>query len=295
MLSGGLQALDRTGEIVGGRYQLVSLLGKGGQGAVYRGRELLGRADVAIKVLDDAVAFDPGYRERIQREARALKMLEGTAAVRVLDQLVAADGAFFLVMELLRGQDLEEHLRAVAKRGERVEIGLLVRLLGPIVETLNTAHAHAMVHRDVKPANIFVVDEADGPGVRLLDFGFAKFRNLQTLTEAGFVAGSPSYLAPEAWRGAATVDHRADIYGLAAVIFRALAGVPPFASDDMLELLQMATGAPRPSLYALRPDLPPSVDEWVEQALAIDPGRRFANVVAMWTALLDEFPAFERR
>jgi serine/threonine-protein kinase len=274
---------------VAGRYQLVSLLGRGGQGAVYRGRELLGHDDVAIKVLDDALAIDPSSHQRIQREAQALQLLEGTAAVRVKDQLIAPDGAFFLVMELLRGSDFESYLQAIERRGQHIGLDVLVRLLQPIVATLDRAHAHAMVHRDVKPANIFVVDEEQGPGVRLLDFGFAKFKNLKTLTETGFIAGSPSYLAPEAWRGASGVDHRADIYGLGAVIFRALSGVPPFSSDDMLDLFQMATDSPRPSLHALRRELPAGVDEWVAQALAIDPGKRFSNIVAMWNALLAEF------
>jgi serine/threonine-protein kinase len=287
-LPGGLDAVDRTGEIVAGRYQLVSLLGKGGQGRVYRGRDLLGGRDVALKVLDDAALLDPEARERMQREATALSLLEGTAAVRIFEQLVGSDGAFYLAMELLRGTDLEVHLTALERQGRRMPVARLIELLDPIVRTLELAHSQSMIHRDIKPANIFVVDEYQGSGVRLLDFGFAKFRNMRALTQTGFVAGSPAYIAPEAWHGTEGVDHRVDIYALAAVVFRALGGRAPFYSEDVLELVKLATTAERPSLHALRPDLPPSIDDWTLQALAIDPKRRFSNIVAMWNALKAE-------
>jgi serine/threonine-protein kinase len=216
---------------------------------------------------------------------RALASLTGTAAVRVFDQQWTDDGALCLVMELLHGRDFEMYLRSLESAGQRLDLPLLFRLLGPIVDTLEIAHDQGILHRDLKPPNIFVQEPLGTGGVKLLDFGFAKFVRLKSVTAAGFVAGSPSYIAPESWRGDPdAVDRRIDVYGLAAVIFRALAGRPPFVSDDLRELLRLATSGPRPSLHAIRPDLPQEIDDWVHQALAIDPADRFFRVRALWNA-----------
>ncbi len=119
--------------------------------------------------------------------------------------------------------------------------------------------------------------------MRLLDFGFAKFTRLMSFTGDGFVAGSPSYLAPECWFGKRDLDARVDVYSMGAVVFRALAGVPPF-SGGIEQLLRDVTSAPRPGLHALRRDLPPAIDDWVRQVLAIERDHRFLGVRAMWTA-----------
>lgn len=285
---GSFSGAERSGQVIGGRYELVALIDKGGQGAVYRARDLVDRDEVAVKVLNDAVGNQPEWRERMFREARALASLLGTAAVRVFDQQWTDDGALCLVMELLQGLDFDSYLKSVEQTGERMQVPLLARLLGPIVDTLEIAHDQGILHRDLKPANIFVLNPLGHGGVKLLDFGFAKFVRLKSVTAAGFVAGSPSYIAPESWRGdPEQLDRRIDVYALAAVIYRALAGTPPFVSDDLREMLRLATRGPRPSLHAVRPDLPPGVDDWVEQALAIEPGDRFLRVRAMWNAFRD--------
>jgi serine/threonine-protein kinase len=283
---GRIVARDRKGQIIGGRYQLLSLLDRGGQGSVYRARDLKDLDEVAIKVLADSMATDPQYRERMFREAHAMTTLRGTAAVRILDQQWTDDGALCLVMELLDGTDFEKLLHNIESRGHHLPLGALFEIIEPVVQTLEMAHAQGILHRDLKPANIFVIKPERGGGVRLLDFGFAKFTRMHGLTAEGFVAGSPSYIAPEAWKGSPrALDQRIDVYSLAAVIFRALAGRPPFVSKDVVEILQMTTQAPRPSLHAIRQDLPASVDHWVEQALAIDPLHRFVRVTGMWAAL----------
>jgi serine/threonine-protein kinase len=275
-------AKDRSGQILGGRYELVGLLDKGGQGSVYRALDRRAGDYVAIKVLAESWSNRPDWRERMFREARALTSLTGTAAVRVLDQGWTDDHSLYLVMELLQGFDLETYMDRLEKSGQHLPLNLVTPIFGPVVETLELAHDRGILHRDLKPANIFLIERG---GVRLLDFGFAKFVRERGLTAAGFIAGSPSFIAPEIWKDSQSIDQRIDVYSLAAVIFRVLAGRPPFFHKELVEILKMVTTAPRPSLHQLRPDLPASVDDWVQQALAIDPADRFMRVRAMWNAL----------
>jgi serine/threonine-protein kinase len=273
---------ERLGEIVGGRYELRGILGRGGQSVIYRAKDQVAGDEVAIKILKPG---DSGGTERLYREAQALMTLAGTAALRVLHQTQTANGAQCLVTELLRGRDLNEYLADVEEGGGRLELPEVVSIFTPIVKTLEKAHANGMIHRDLKPENIFVIHAAYGGGVRLLDFGFTRFVNSMPLTAPGVVAGSPSYLSPEAWSGASNIDPRADVYSLGVVLYRVLGGETPF-SGTMVELLKLARSAPRPSLHRLRPDLPPMIDGWVEHALAIEPAQRFQTPTALFNALL---------
>ncbi len=156
--------------------------------------------------------------------------------------------------------------------------------MDPVASTLRKAHSLGIVHRDLKPGNIYLLSEARGGGVRVLDFGFAKFVRLRGFTAAGLIAGSPKYIAPESWRGEA-VDERADVYAFGAIVFRCLAGRPPFYAANLGHLLLEVTSAPRPSLFALRPDLPREIDDWVQQVLSIDPADRFLGPVPALRAL----------
>ena len=272
---------DRTGEVIAGRYRLVAQLERGGQGVVYRAVDQRDGDEVAIKVLTGHNAQDAEWRERMMREAHALTVLTGTSAVRIFHQAWANDGAFCLVTELLHGKDFEDHLVALEEQKKLLSPAELTSLLEPVVDTLEKAHAAGILHRDLKPRNIFVLEKG---GVRLLDFGFAKFTRMRSVTLAGMVAGSPSYIPPEIWKGSENFDQRIDVYSLAAVAFRALSGQTPFGGG-MKEVLVKVTTAPRPSLFALRPDLNPAIDDWVQLALAVEPEHRFETVRGMWKAL----------
>jgi serine/threonine-protein kinase len=275
--------VKRLGEVLDGRYRIVSLIGAGGQGAVYRAEDLVEREWVAIKILRDEVATDPSSRERMFREAQALASLLGTAAVRIYDQGWTNDQSHFLVMELLDGTDLESALKNVESHGKRSEPAQVLEILRPVVDTLEQAHSQGIVHRDLKPANIFLLKTGQ---VRLLDFGFAKFTRLRALTQTGYVAGSPYYIAPEIWlHGSAKIDVRADVYSLGAVVFRALGGRPPFVGPSIMDVYRAATSAPRPQLTSLRPELGAVIDSWVETALAVEPSHRFTSVRALLNAL----------
>jgi len=275
----------RIGETVKSRYRITHLIGLGGQGAVYRATDLRDRDEVAVKVLHDAADRDSAARERMIREARALMALSGSAVARVLDQGFSADGRLCLITELLHGEDLDENLRKMEAQG-LVFVPIHVRrLFGPIVDTLERAHALDIVHRDLKPENVFLEHDPTGLRVRLMDFGFAKFSRLTNLTSSGFVAGSPSYIAPETWLEKPTT-RAVDVYGLGATMFRTLAGQPPFGVRPVLEMYRLATKGPRPSLREFRPDLPPEVDLWAQRVLAIEPDDRYPSPRAAYEQLV---------
>lgn len=274
-----------VGKVVGGRYRVIELIGQGGQSHVYRAVDSQDGDEVALKVLKSKVRVsDPDAVERMFREAFAMTTLRNTAALRVLDQAWTDDGSLVLVTELIHGGELGHWLEQEEARGP-IGVGVVFELLDPIVRTLAAAHAHGIVHRDLKPSNIFVIDPAYGGGVRLIDFGFAKFTRLRGFTKHHVIAGSPSYIAPEAWLNRrSTFDQRLDVYSLAAVIFRCLCRRPPFQASNVLGLLQAVTRDPRPKITELRPDLPAALDDWALCALAIEPEERFQSVNALWTA-----------
>lgn len=266
------------------RYERLGVLGRGGQGIVYRARDTWMNRQVAIKVLSSKAARDPQTAERMIREQQALSALKGTAAVEVLDIYRGEGGELCLVMELLTGTDLDEHLYRLDERHERLSLPRIAEIFAPIVDTLEVAHNAGILHRDLKPANVFLLE---GGGTRLLDFGMARLKKAAPLTAAGTVMGSPSFMAPEAWRGQSElVDHRADVYSLGVILFRVLAGELPFGGESLRDKFMGSTTGERPKLSTKRPDLPRAADEWVATALAIDRTERFQNVRALWNAFV---------
>lgn len=278
---------DRVGQVINERYELLDIIGRGGQGLVYRAFDRWMGRGVAIKVLSSNEARHPQVAERLIREQQALSALKGTAAVEVFDICRGNAGELCLVMELLSGVSLEDYLYALEERNERFEISRIIEIFEPIVDTLEVAHGAGILHRDLKPANVFLLE---GGSVRLLDFGFARLRSAAPLTVAGTIMGSPSFMAPEAWMGLTDIiDNRADVYSLGVMLFRVLAGDLPFAGESLREKFLGTTTSARPSLVARRPDLSADADEWVALALAIKPDERFGNVRALWTAFLSTF------
>jgi len=278
----------RIGQVIADRYVLAELIGRGGHSLVYRAIDREGGPNVAIKVLQDDFASSEEYSVRMVREHKVMTLLAGTAAVKVRGLATSPDGAVCLVMELLKGKDLDDVIAKIEEEGRRMSVSMVIELLEPIVDTLERAHEQDIIHRDLKPGNIYVLDAAVGGGVRLIDFGLAKIKQAKTLTREGMIIGSPSYIAPEVWRADATPrDHRVDIYSFGTIVFRALAGRVPFDAPTIREKVKLATTAPRPSLHEFRPELPTAVDSWVEQVLALEPDQRFRKIRAAWTALLD--------
>ena len=268
-----------------GRYLLSEELGRGGHGVVYRAFDRQTSTDVAIKVLKQNVADDPQYAERLRREAESLQILWGTSVVKVLGYGNDRYGNVYMVMELLVGETFDDHLYDLEDFDHLISPFQLLVALDPIARALHTAHSKGIVHRDIKPGNIFLVDPIMGGGVRLMDFGLAKIQGAGELTQVGMIAGSPSYIAPELWRSERP-DHRIDVYSFAAVIYRALAGRPPFQAPSTADLLIEVTTAPRPRLSTFRPDMSPRIDEWVQRALALKRDDRYPYVTTMWNELI---------
>jgi len=278
---------DRIGQIINQRYELEDVIGRGGQGTVYRALDRWMARPVALKILGSKAAREPHVFERLMREQQAMIVLKGTSAVELFDVCRGNEGELCLVMELLAGVDLDEQLYLLEQQRERLPLQRVVQIFDPIVSTLETAHAAGILHRDLKPANIFLLD---GGGVRLLDFGLARIKKSAPLTAAGTVMGSPSFMAPEAWTGVSDLlDQRADVYSLGVILFRVLAGELPLSGDNLKEKFLSTTTGVRPSLLRFRPDLPRHADEWVSLALAINREERFGSVRALWQAFQTTF------
>ncbi len=286
-MGGSELAEPHSGHVIAGRYELGSIIGRGGHGLVWKAKDRESGRLVAVKMLTDVAAKDPQQVERLRREQIALVKLAGTSAVELIDLCRSSSGKLCLVMELLDGMDLEAHLEGLEQRGQRISVASLLAVLSPVVTTLERAHEQGIIHRDLKPANVFMLAEKAGGGVRVLDFGLARLRSQMPLTAAGTIVGSPSYIAPEAWRGKSdALDQRVDVYSFGVLVFRALAGQFPFAGVSLQDKFKAATTAARPALSPLRPDVPAEVDEWVGQVLAVDPDLRFRTLRGAWNGLL---------
>ncbi|HSN28033.1 MAG TPA: serine/threonine-protein kinase [Kofleriaceae bacterium] len=263
----------RPGTIVADRYEIVSLLGRGGMGAVYRVRHLTLGKELALKILR-AGASD--FEARFDREARALARLDHPNCVRVLDY-GRTNSHHFIAMELCAGETLGGVLKTASLsvvRALHVARGLLA--------ALSHAHAHGILHRDVKPENVVLV----GARPVLIDFGLAVLEDEAALTGAGMCLGSPSYIAPERLLGRGS-DARTDVYAVGVILYEMLAGVRPFAGDSPEQTMQLALTRPPRPLRAMRRDIPRELDAVVTRALAKEPARRFATADEMALALAD--------
>jgi tRNA A-37 threonylcarbamoyl transferase component Bud32 len=271
----------QTGDILVGRYEVDSLLGRGGMSRVYSAFDRsLGR-DVAVKVLAAELLEDEVFVERFDREARAAASLSHRNVVAVFDSGVDG-GSRFIVMERISGRTLSEVLGEGPLPVERV-----VEIALGVAKALGAAHARGVVHRDVKPSNVMVGDDWQ---VKVLDFGIARALAASSLTRATTVIGTAGYLSPEQANGG-PIDGRSDLYGLGCVTYEMLAGRPPFIAESAAALVdQHATRPPeRPS--RLRPEVSAALDEVVLRCLAKDPEGRYDSARALCAALAEVPPS----
>jgi serine/threonine-protein kinase len=290
------------GDILAG-YRVQRLLGRGGMGEVWLSWDEAGQRDVAVKVLLPRAALKPDLVRRFEREATIASAIQSPFVCRLLDVGHTDDGAHLLVFEHLSGESLADRLKR--------EQYLPFSEVGPIVEDvlggLAAAHAAGVVHRDLKPGNIFL-EHLGEPGNRerakILDFGISKLARREneeepTLTAFDATLGSFAYMAPEQVRGAARADERADIYALGAVAFRALAGRLPFEGATAAALVSLKLDRSAPSLAEATGERWPSgVERFLERTLSRDREARFASAeeaLAAWRAIQPENIAKQQR
>jgi len=278
----------RIGQLLCNRYQVRRVVADGGMGRVYESLDMQMRRNVALKVLHPDVANDPVAVERFKREFEVSKLLPHDHIVEVLDFQPTSDGSFALVMEYLYG----EELRATLKREGTISPARMVRLLSQAAIGLDAAHARKFVHRDLKPDNLFLCQTSDGDIVKLLDFGSVKDKgeSAKKLTVLGTTIGSPYYMAPEQAQGLETLDHRADVWALAAIIYEAVVGSVPFMGvNGPSILLEILTKEPKAPSQAVKPDakhpVPPTLDRVMTHAFKKQAGQRIGSVGALADAI----------
>ena len=275
-----------VGRTIGGRYLICELIGTGGMGTVYRGRHQLVGRDVALKFLAPRYASDPAARERFLREARAANRIDHEHIIDITDFGETSDKHVFLVMEYLEGEPLS---KCIEKGPLEPKRALTIAL--QLASALARAHELDVIHRDIKPDNIFVLQRRGGDFVKLLDFGLAKVLGEHRLTATGKVFGTPEYLAPEQARGEHLTGH-ADQYALGCVVYEMLTGLLPFEGSSPDVVIKHLHAQPQPpSMRRAELPLAAEIDALVMRMLAKQPRDRFSDAYHLadeLRALLDQ-------
>lgn len=288
-------SIPLVGDVVNGKYRVDGTAGTGGMGVVLRATHVeLGHC-VAIKVLSQEQESDERAIERFMREGKAAASLRSDHVVRIYDVGRLDSGAPFMVMELLRGEDLGTHVRSRGPVEPTQAVDWILQACNAIAE----AHANGIVHRDLKPANLFLTQRSDGSDcVKVLDFGISKqvaagtdAQSFQgSLTATRQVVGSPAYMSPEQVRNSREIDHRVDIWALGMTLYEFLAGRPAFCADTFPAVCAaIVADAPTP-LNELCARVPKELNDIVLRCLEKEPSRRFVSVVEFATALLPFAP-----
>jgi serine/threonine protein kinase len=275
-----------SGSVLGGKYRLISEIGRGGMGSVWRAQHLGWEAPVALKIMNRDITAHPEAVARFEREVRLAAGLRSPHVVQVLDHGVdEATQTPYIAMELLEGESLARRL----KRTGRLSPASTFQVFSQLARALTRAHAAGIVHRDLKPDNVFLVQNEEESLTKILDFGVAKWTapdlSESGLTRPGSVVGTPYYMSPEQIQGAPDIDHRADLWALAAIACECLTGRRPFEAPDFAQLAVLLLGnINRPLPSSLGP-VPPLFDAWFLRATDPDISRRFQSVRAMAQAL----------
>ena len=262
--------------VLAGRYRLLERLGEGGMGSVWLAEHVELGSHIAIKLIDEELALSASALSRFKLEAKAAAALSSTHVVRVFDYGV--DGSTpFIAMELLQGESLDERL----EREGHLSPEKTGRVLTHVARALDQAHSLGMVHRDIKPGNIFISRGEDGEDlIKVLDFGIAKSLRPEdgahSHTRTGMLVGSPSYMSPEQMRASKDIDQTADLWSLGVVAYECLVGERPFEGESMVELTVSVCMNPLP-VPSERGPVPPGFDEWFARACSRERSERFQD------------------
>jgi eukaryotic-like serine/threonine-protein kinase len=272
-----------TPQVLGERYQIGGVLGRGGMAEVHRGRDLRLNREVAVKVLRSDLARDPSFQVRFRREAQAAASLNHPAIVAVYDtgeDRTATGATPYIVMEYVEG----DTLRDVLRREGRLRPAKAMELAADICGALDFSHRNGIVHRDVKPGNVMITPDG---AVKVMDFGIARAvsDSAATMTSTAAVIGTAQYLSPEQARGEG-VDARSDVYSLGCLLYELVTGAPPFTGDSPVSVAyQHVREDPRlPS--SINPAIPPELDAIVMKAMAKNPANRYQSAADMRSDLL---------
>jgi serine/threonine-protein kinase len=280
---GAVRAPVGTDAILGttiGSWRVARLLGAGGMGRVYVAVQPKIGARVAIKILKRDSAGDPAIVERFFNEARSVNVIKHENIVDIIDLGTLPGGEPYIVMEYLEGASLG----AILRKTKRIAIGTVGRLVGEVLAALEAAHAKGVIHRDLKPDNVFV---SPSGRVTVLDFGIAKLvddKSGSAPTQTGSLLGTPAYMSPEQARSQ-PLDARADLYSLGVILYEATTGTLPFTAANLFDLLQLHVSATPPPPRVANPEIPAELEAVILRALEKDPARRFASATEMRAAL----------
>jgi serine/threonine-protein kinase len=271
-----------VGRVLRDKWRIDARIARGGVGTVFAATHKNNGSKVAIKVLHAEFSRDSDTRSRFLQEGYAANQVNHPGVVRILDDDVLEDGSAFLVMELLEGELLEK--RRLRKQG-KLPLAEVYEIADQLLDVLALAHDKQIVHRDIKPDNLFLTKEGR---LKVLDFGFAQmksgFRKEQTAT--GFLLGTPGFMSPEQAVGArGQIDAATDIWAVGATLFTLLSGLPVHDGGSAAEMLVAAANFPARSLASVAPELPPRLVSIVDRALAFDKANRWPNARAMQIAL----------
>ncbi len=270
-----------------GDYVVAAHVADGAMGRVYEGRHAQTKQRVAIKVLHPDVAKDKVAVERFKREFETAQGIDSPYVVRMIDFGETPDGSYFLTMEYLSGLELG----ALLRRDTSVPKARALRILAQIALGLEDAHSFGVIHRDLKPDNIFLVESPEGDQIRILDFGSVKLQ-METgpkLTAFGTTLGSPYYMSPEQAMGKADVDNRTDGFALAAIFYEMLSGKIAFDGKQVAEILMKIVNSMPEPLSRVAPGMPPGLDDLIEKGVAKDKKKRFGSTTELAAAAFQAF------
>ncbi len=267
----------RVGESLRGKYLLQRVVGVGAMAAVYEATHRNGTR-VAVKILHREIAALGEIKKRFQREGYIANRIDHPSVVRVIDDDEDADGTVFIVMELLEGCTLESELATV---GGKMAAPRVVAIADALLDVLDVAHAAGVVHRDIKPDNLFLTNN----GLKILDFGIARLMDLSSVTKSGQMMGTAEFISPEQAGGQHNVDGRSDLFSVGAMMFTMLSGKYVQEARTVLEYLVFAATKPARSISAVMPELDVGLAGVIDIALSFDKDRRFTTARQMQRAL----------
>jgi len=276
------------GTVISGKYRVDSILGRGAMGVVVAATHLELREAIALKFLYAKTDGSEDFKSRFRREAQVSAKLRNEHITRVLDVGTWREGAMYMVMEYLSGNDLRKMIRTQGP----FPIGAAVEYITQVCEGVAEAHAHGIIHRDLKPSNLLVTKRADGSDlVKILDFGISKWSAMGEeegeLTQTGVVLGSPKYMSPEQLFGAGSVDSRTDIWSIGAILYELIGGRPPYDQPSLARICaDLAGNKPPPRLRDIRTEVTPELEAVVLHCLERSIDLRIQNVADLAGDLL---------